>query len=192
MVPSSVRRPESVINEADSIQKALASDPEAYGDLVERHQAQVFRLCLAILADRHEAQDAAQNAFIKGFRALARFQGQSSFSTWLTRIAINECKDRLRSRRRRAAESLDALLDKGGPLPASLIQPMTEGGGVDLSALEALSPGERELLDLASGDAEPSYADMGSLLGLSVDAVKGRLKRVRTKVRRLLGAKEET
>lgn len=158
---------------------------------MERHQAQVFRLCLAILADVHEAQDAAQAAFIKGFRALGRFQGQSSFSTWLTRIAINECKDRLRSRKRRGLESLDALLESGAPLPPALV---LEAGGteaLDLGFLEALSPAERSLLTLAASAEEPSYGDMGRRLGMSVDAVKGRLKRIRIKVRRLMGAKEE-
>jgi RNA polymerase sigma-70 factor (ECF subfamily) len=169
-------------------------DTEAYGELVTRHQAQVYRVCLAILADVHDAQDAAQGAFVKGFRRLETFQGQAAFSTWLTRIAINQCKDRLRQRGRRRAVSLDALLEAGAPLPASLVQAPADAGApagpLGLGLLEQLSPSERELIALVGQDEGWSYQDLGARLGLSVDSVKGRLKRARQKLRRLWGARE--
>ena len=171
-------------------------DTEAYGLLVERHQAQVYRLCLAILADVHDAQDCAQAAFIKGYRRLETFQGQAAFSTWMTRIAINQCKDRLRQKGRRRAASLDAMMEAGAPLPAALVGQAAEPGSAPASALspellQQLSPGERELIELVGQDAGYSYQDLGARLGLSVDSVKGRLKRAREKLRRLWGAKED-
>lgn len=166
-----------------------------------RHQAQVYRICLAILADVHDAQDASQNAFVKAFRRLETFKGEAAFSTWLTRIAINQCKDRLRQRGRQRSRSLDALLESGGPLPAGLVQaPPTEGLRTDpegaglalpLALLECLSPGERTLLELVGRDQGWTYQDLGARLGLSVDSVKGRLKRARQKLRRLWGARED-
>lgn len=171
----------------------LSGDREAYGPLVERHQAQVFRLCLAILADVHDAQDCAQQAFIKAYRRLETFRGQAAFGTWLTRIAINQCKDRLRQRRRRRTLSLDAALESGAPLPEALVaQPeaTAEPRPVPAALLERLSPGERELVERLARDQDASYQDLGSALGLSVDSVKGRLKRARQKLRRLWGAQE--
>ena len=155
----------------------------------------MYRLCLALLADEQEAQDASQGAFIKGFRRLAGFRGEAAFSTWLTRIAINECKDRRRRIRRRATLSLDALLESGKRLPPSLVQAPPPDPAPDrplpLEVMERLSQGERELLGLLRGEDGISYRDLGLRLGLSVDSVKGRLKRARQKLRRLWGAREE-
>jgi RNA polymerase sigma-70 factor (ECF subfamily) len=150
------------------------------------HQAAVLGLCLAILGDPHEAEDAAQAAFLKAYRALERFQGQASFRTWITRIAINTCKDRLRQRQRQRTQSLDAWVEAGKPLPAALVQaPLNEAGPSALSPelLGRLSPGERGLLDLLLDDDTLSYAELGERLGLSLDGVKGRLKRAREKLR---------
>lgn len=186
--------PEWVIDDSAIIQRVLDGDDEAYGDLVHRHQAQVYRLCLAILADVQEAEDASQAAFIKAFRRLGQFRFQAAFSTWLTRIAINECKDRRRHLRRRPTQSLDALLESGTRLPDSLIQApvlATAPDPLPLALLEQLSPNERELLGLLASDEDPSYQDLGRKLGLSVNSVKGRLKRMRQKIRRLWGAQEK-
>ena len=185
----------AVIDDPAIIDKVRAGDTEAYGELVTRHQAQVYRVCLAILADVHDAQDAAQATFIKGFRRLETFQGQAAFSTWLTRIAINQCKDRLRQRHRRRGASLDAMLEAGAPLPAGLVQaasdqPLAGAGPLAPELLDQLSPGERELIELVGQDQGWGYQELGARLGLSVDSVKGRLKRARQKLRRLWGARE--
>lgn len=184
---------ESVIDDAAIIQRVLDGDHEAYGDLVARHQAQVYRLCLALLADAHAAEDACQTAFIKAYRRLADFRGQAAFGTWLTRIAINTCKDERRRRSRQPEQSLDLYLESGAPLPKALVQDPSDSPAhpLPLSLLGRLSPDERSLLDLAASDEEPGYADMGRRLGLSVDSVKGRLKRVRQKLRRLWGAEKD-
>ncbi len=159
---------------------------------MERHGAQVYRLCLSILANPQDAEDAGQAVFLKAYRALERFEGRSSFATWLTRIAINQCKDSLRRRRRGRAESLDALLDTGGPLPAALVEPAPAPAHEALpqDLLDRLSPDERGLLELAGSDDEPGYRELGRRLGISVDSVKGRLKRARQKLRRLWSARE--
>jgi RNA polymerase sigma factor (sigma-70 family) len=162
-------------------------DLELYGDLLRGHQAAVLGLCVAILADPHEAEDAAQAVFLKAYQALPRFQGQASFRTWVTRIAINQCKDRLRQRRRQRAQSLDAWMEAGKPLPAALVQEPAapESAALPVEVLERLSPGERGLLELLLGDSSLSYAELGQRLGLSLDGVKGRLKRAREKLRGL-------
>lgn len=160
---------------------------EAYGDLVLAHQAYLHGLCTAILGDPHEAEDAAQVAFIKAYKALPAFAGQAKFRTWLTRIAVNQCKDRIRQLRRRRLVSLDASLEAGQPLPAALVHrpeaPLPGTAAIPLEVLERLSPGERDLLGLLQADDSLSYGDLGARLGLSLDSVKGRLKRARQKLR---------
>lgn len=163
----------------------MAGDTEAYAELVRQHQGYAFRLCLTILADHHDAQDASQAAFYKAFQALPRFQGQSSFRTWLTRILVNTCKDLLRQRQRQRIQSLDAMQEAGAPLPTALISKVPPAPALGLADLETLSPGERDLLALLLSE-ELSYAELGQRLGLSLDGVKGRLKRAREKLRHFL------
>lgn len=160
---------------------------EAYGDLVLAHQGYLHGLCLAILGDPHEAEDAAQGAFIKAYKALPAFAGQAKFRTWLTRIAVNQCKDRIRQLRRRRMVSLDASLEAGQALPPALVHtpeaPLAPSPAIPLEVLERLSQGEQELLRLLQADDTLSYDDLGRTLGLSLDSVKGRLKRARQKLR---------
>jgi RNA polymerase sigma-70 factor (ECF subfamily) len=179
----------AAIEDAAAIAKALAGDPDAYGELVFRHQTRVYRLCLAVLGDVQDAQDASQAVFIKAYRFLDRFGGRCAFSTWLTRIAINECRDELRRRKRRKAASLEALLEREGRLPGALIAPTPQDDSPSFPEgfLERLSPPERDLLEWMTAEDVPSYSDIGLRLGVSVDAVKGRLKRLRQKLRNRFG-----
>lgn len=178
-----IQEPESAL-----IARIVAGDPDLYAELVRPHQGYAYRLCLSILRDHHDAEDAAAAAFFKAYRALPRFDGRSSFRTWLTRIAVNQCKDQLRRRRRQAARSLDAMAEAGAPLPSALVSSPAPAAApaIPLAALEALSPGERSLLDLVRDDDSLSYQDLALALGLSVDGVKGRLKRAREKLRHFL------
>lgn len=173
------------IQEKDLIARIVAGDTESYAVLVREHQAYAYRLCLLILGGHHDAEDAAQASFFKAFQALPRFQGQASFRTWLTRILVNTCKDRLRQRRRQKTQSLDALQEAGAPLPPALISTEAPAPAFKLADLETLSPGERDLLALLQSE-ELSYAQLGQRLGLSLDGVKGRLKRAREKLRHFL------
>ena len=177
----------TVIDDAEIIALILAGDLEAYGPLMQRHQGAILGLCSAILADAQEAEDAAQAAFLKAYRGLAKFEGQASFRTWLSRIAINQCKDRLRQKRAQREQSLDAWVEAGKPLPEALVQglPPPQDEGLTPAMLERLSPGEQSLLQLLLEDDALSYSELGARLGLSLDGVKGRLKRAREKLRGL-------
>ncbi len=179
------------IDEPEDIRGAQAGDAEAFGRLVERHQAQVYRVCLAALADPHEAEDAAQGTFLKAYRALPGYRGEAALRTWLTRIAINQCRDRLRAKARaqERSESLEALLESGKPLPRALrLEPGDPPEALAEELLARLSPGERSLLELALSLEGAGYAELARRLGISVDSVKGRLKRARTRLRRWMAA----
>ena len=144
-------------------------------------------LCLAILSNPHEAEEAAQVAFIKAYRALGSFHGDSSFRTWLTRIGLNHCRDLLRTRKKRRFLSLEILLEEGRKVPDALIERLPEPPEplpvLTPEMLGSLSEGERKIVELVR-DREGciSYEEIGKELGLSLDGVKGRLKRARAKL----------
>lgn len=179
-----------VIDEKELIAHILCGEKELFEELVRSHQAQVYQLCLAFLGDSHEAEEAAQTTFIRAYGSLARFQQNSSFRTWITRIGINHCKDVLKSRKRSKTVSLDNLLEDGTMLPRALVvEPMeepNEGFSLPRGALDRLSRGERDVLKKAGEKASLDYQSIGLELGLSRDGVKGRLKRARLKVRSFL------
>src|SRR5579863_6791940 len=76
------------------IKVVLAGDRQAFETLVRKHESRVFRVALAVLGNVEDAEDAMQEAFIKAYRHLVRFRGESKFTTWLTRIAVNEALEK--------------------------------------------------------------------------------------------------
>jgi RNA polymerase sigma-70 factor (ECF subfamily) len=85
----------------DQLAKCRSGDPKAIEDLVHEHQARIFRLCLSILDDAADAEDATQESFIAALKALKKYRGESAFHTWLFSIAINTSRHHLRQRKRR-------------------------------------------------------------------------------------------
>jgi RNA polymerase sigma-70 factor (ECF subfamily) len=177
-----------VDNEAAIMAAVLDGDTEAFGELVRSCQARVRLACLTRLGSRAEADDAAQEVFVKAFQALPSFKKESSFLTWILRIAENHCLDLLRTRTRRRTESLEALLEEKGQALEGLLSRHDETSRSvhyspeDLDLLgrlfAALDENDREILILREVD-ELSYEDISRRLACSLDAVKGRLKRAR-------------
>src|SRR3990172_5188260 len=87
-------------NESELVRRAQAGDTEAFDALVTEHQQFVYNLALRALGDPHEAEDMAQEAFVRAWLALANFRGQAQFRTWLYRIVTNLCYNRLPKLRR--------------------------------------------------------------------------------------------
>lgn len=168
------------------MQRVLSGDLDAYADLVRGHQSRLYQLCLAYLGDPSEAEEAAHVVFIKAYQALGRFRLESSFGTWLFRIGINQCKDMLKSRRRRRTQSLDGYLEETGRLPEALVQEAREDDPATRARLKAamdrLSAGEREVLAKVAERPGEDYGALAAELGLSREGVKGRLKRARAKM----------
>jgi RNA polymerase sigma-70 factor (ECF subfamily) len=185
--------------DGDLVAAFRAGRASAFDALVTRHGGRIYRLACRILGDPEGAEDAAQEAFVRAWRALGDFQGQARFSTWLTRIAINQCRNELRRRRTRKhapALSLDGTppgsdvspaetLAAGGPAPWQV----AEGSETarTLAALFAgLDPEVREILVLSEAEAM-SYEEIAELLDVPVGTVRSRLHRARGQVRRRLG-----
>ena len=177
------------IEERDLISQILKGDRDLYAQLVERHQRNLYQLCLAILSNPHEAEEAAQVAFIKAYGALGSFKGKASFCTWLTRIGLNHCRDVLRVRKKRRFLSLESLLEEGKRVPEALVEGLPEEPealpALTPEILDSLSGGERKIVELIRDrEGRISYEQMARELGLTLNGVKGKLKRARVKLQR--------
>lgn len=186
------------MNEDQLLRRLRAHDERAFSALVLTHQTRVYNLCLRMVGHTAEAEDLAQDVFIKAFQAIDRFRGDSLLSTWLYRIAINLCKNRLkylgRRGRGRSASLQDvhegALGQSGAsdrPLGEDLPRPdrVLEGRQANdhvQAALDAVEPEFRELLVLRDIEGL-SYADIVGITGLAVGTVKSRLHRARHALR---------
>src|SRR5579863_1743051 len=111
------RIPSTIVRDDEGALVSLAKkgDLNAFDELVNRYESRIFRLTMNITQNREDAEDAAQDAFMKSFQHLDRFQGGSRFYTWLVRIAVNEALMRLR-RRRPNVTSIDDPIEADGEL----------------------------------------------------------------------------
>jgi RNA polymerase sigma-70 factor (ECF subfamily) len=165
------------------IERILAGHQDEYAVLVENHQDRVYGLCLSLLKNPTEAEDAAQEIFLKVYQRLREFRFESSFSTWLYRAAYRHSLDLLKSRSRRRSESLDALMEQGHP---SMDPPAPSGDRLDLAreVLSELRPEDRLVIALREIQGL-TYDEMAETLDISLDALKSRLRRARETLRQV-------
>jgi RNA polymerase sigma-70 factor (ECF subfamily) len=182
--------------EATLIKRCAAGEEEACTELVATHQRMVFSLALHLLGNRDEAMDLSQEVFLRVFRTLGSFRGQSSLRTWIFRIVVNQARNRQRwwrRRHRRDQVSLDEHLrrcgdleSKGGPHPERLLA-SKETAARMWQALEHLPFDQRTALVLREIDGL-RYDEIAFSLGVAVGTVKSRLTRARHALRaELLG-----
>jgi RNA polymerase sigma-70 factor (ECF subfamily) len=182
--------------EAALIARCVAGDESACTDLVAAHQRTVFNLAFHLLGDRDEALDLSQEVFLRVFRTLSRFRGQSSLRTWIYRIVINQARNRQRwGRRRRRADlvSLDDHLERCGDLEATTevlpdrLLASKETAARIWAAMEQLPFDQRTALVLREIDGL-RYEEIAFSLDVAVGTVKSRLTRARQTLREeLLG-----
>lgn len=166
--------------EAAWVAGALKGDEESFSHLVELYQNPVYNLCSRMLGDPVEAEDAAQETFLRAFKNLKRYDSQRSFSTWLLSIAAHYCIDQIR-RRKFTVLSYDETPQLDPPEPA----PGPEGSlmiGEDQRRIQGmlsrLNPQDRAAVVMRYW-YEYSYEEIGEALSMSVSAVKSRLHRAR-------------
>ena len=177
------------------VTQAQRGDLSAFDALVLRHQQEVFAVALRMLGDRDEAQDVAQDAFVRAYRSIGGFRLEAKLSTWLVSITMNLCRNRRRwwARRKRViAGSLDASPESGegslsetipdpSPIPSAVAEQRDRRRQV-LAALQRLSEGEREVIVLRDLQ-DCSYDEIARVLGCRVGTVKSRLNRARWQLR---------
>ena len=167
----------------DVVERVRAGEIQAYAVLVRKYQGRVRGYCLGVLGNAADADDAAQEVFIKAYRGLAGFGGRSSFSTWLYRITVNHCRDLLRSPARGRSESLEALREEEGEaFEARLaVRPEGQPSEQEQKVREALAylPEDYKAVLMLREAQGLSYQEVAESLGCSLDAVKARLRRAR-------------
>jgi RNA polymerase sigma factor (sigma-70 family) len=174
----------STISDQQYIDKILQGDTNAFAALVNRYKDMIFTLSLKMVKNREEAEEVAQDTFIKAYSSLRKFKGDSKFSTWIYRVAYNTCLDRIKKNKK---EDLNISIDE---FSSHLIKTMDNA----LSALEDkerkqtiqnclnLLPGEENYLLTLFYFEEQSLEEIGKIMSITPNNVKVKLFRSRQKL----------
>lgn len=166
----------------DWVQAAMEGDQDAFAELVYTYQDAVYNLCYRLLSERTEAEDAAQEAFLRAYLNLQRYDPSRSFKTWLLTIASNHCIDRLRRRRMQWLSIEDEMLpglslssDEPEPEDAAMTK---EQKTAIQGLLDQLNPEYRAAVVLRYW-YDYSYSEIADILDTTESAIKSRLFRAR-------------
>ncbi len=186
--------------EQDLVRLAQKGSLAAFEELVARHRDKIYARAYSMMRNEDDALDLSQDAWVKGWRRLEQFQGDSSFVTWMTRIVINLCLDQLRKHKRQRTESIEAMDEESGgverQMPVVNTNP-TEGlergelrQRID-RAMEQLSHEHRTVLVLHEFE-ELEYKEIAKRMNCSIGTVMSRLFYARRRMASLLaGLKRE-
>jgi RNA polymerase sigma-70 factor (ECF subfamily) len=177
------------LDDSALVERARRGDLGAYDDLVRRYQEVAFRIAFLIVGEATEAEDVAQEAFVKAYRALGRFRAGAPFRPWLVQIVANEARNRRKAAGRRA--SLAVRVAEGRPAGDAVPSPEAaalagERRAVLLAALGRLREDDR-LAIAQRYFLELSEAEMAAALGCARGTVKSRLSRALARLRAGLG-----
>ena len=185
-------------DEAQMIASILAGDTQQYHELIRPYERSVYKMALSFMKNESDAEDVAQEAFLKAFRKLADFRGQAKFSTWLISITLNEARGRLRRQSAVPMESLDQTTEEGGHISPALLRDWREVPSealerkeiraILIEAIENLSPLYREVLLLRDVE-EFSIEETAAALTITAGTVKVRLHRARMMMQKELAPK---
>lgn len=181
----------------DLIRAFCGGDKHAFDDLVKKHQDKTFNLCCWFLGDYHEANDICQEIFIKVYQSLDRFRFESAFSTWLYRVAVNTCKNRVDSleyRYKKWMGRLDAVKEPHDQDVLELADrsdsPLRELENKEQNRLirKAINtlPNNKKTVVLLRDIEGLSYEEIGRVTGLKMGTIKSKLSRARLALRKKL------
>jgi RNA polymerase sigma-70 factor (ECF subfamily) len=183
-------------NEAEMIAAILAGESQRFHDLIRPYERSVYVMALSFVHDESDAEDVAQEAFLKAFRNLASFRGEAKFGTWLISITLNEARSRLRRKKLIKMEPLEASNDDDGShvspallrdwkeIPSEALE-RSEMRSLLQKAVEGLPPIYREIFVLRDIE-ELSIAEAADVLQITVASVKVRLHRARVALQKTL------
>ena len=188
----------SSADDAALVRGAQKGDADAFEELVARHRDKIYARAFSMMRNEDEALDLSQEAWVKGWQRLKQFHGESSFSTWMTRIVINLCLDELRRQKRHRAESVEELDEESGgverQMPAITVNPTERLERSELRqrinrGLDQLSHEHRTVLILHEFE-EMEYKAIAKMVGCSIGTVMSRLHRGRAHLRSELGLQQ--
>jgi len=165
---------EATWTDAELLAAHVNGDPEAFGELFRRHRDRMWAIALRTMGDPEEAADALQDALISAFRRAGSFRGEAAVTTWLHRIVVNACLDRIR---RRAVRPTVPLVDQPLPDPTS-----EREVGLDVAAALARLPDEQRIALVLIDMQGYSVDEAAALLGVPTGTIKSRCARGRAKL----------
>jgi RNA polymerase sigma-70 factor, ECF subfamily len=175
----------AVLDDRALVSACVAGRREAFDELVVRHRRAVYQLCLRFLGSHEDAADLAQDVFLRAYRAMPQFKGDAAIGTWLHRIAVNACLNRLGGRSHRT-EPIDERQAPASREPDAVSRLMTaERAGQVRAAIARLPPKQRATLILRIYQDLP-HQEIARILGSSVGAVKANFFHALHNLKRLL------
>ena len=174
------------LNDTELISRILLGEQQLYEQLIRRYQEYVFTLALRLIKNREDAEEVAQDVFIKAFRSLDKFKGLSKFSTWLYTIVHNTCFSFLRKKgpeiySMENENIFTAVNSQHSPFDANELEQKARIAMAN-KAIGLLSPDDAEIITLFY-KAEQSIEEISIILGIGVNAVKVRLYRARVRLK---------
>ncbi|MCU0714369.1 MAG: sigma-70 family RNA polymerase sigma factor [Pirellula sp.] len=178
---------ESHLDDLELVESIRSGSTHHFVILVERHQNRIFQFALALLRNRQDAEDVAQEVFIGAFRKLHSFEGRSSFFTWLRRLAYNASIDHLRKQKSRKSDlsTPDVSYLDASPSENPVSQ-LVERETVDAvrSAIDQLPEDQRAIVCMRDIDGM-DYAEIASVLEIPIGTVRSRLHRARLELKNI-------
>lgn len=174
------------------VKAALGEDPDAFGEIVKRWERKIFALCFGMLGREDDARDAAQEAFIAAYRNLSNFRGDAKVSSWLHRIAVNQCLTTKRRAKTRCEDFLDDETDEESrvfvaPLHQSPLKLAEQSERLIIirQAVQSLPADLREVIAMKEFE-EMTFQEISEVLELPLSTVKSRLYTALKQLRRKL------
>jgi RNA polymerase sigma-70 factor (ECF subfamily) len=192
--PSKANPGKADLGEAEAIERAKLGDAEAFQVLYDKHKRRVYSLCLRMTANTAEAEDLAQEAFLQLYRKIATFRGESAFSTWLHRLAVNVVLMHLRKKTLPSVslEETTQGTDEDSPRKDFGADDVALAGSIDRMQLQRavndLPPGYRQIFVLHDVEGY-EHNEIAGLVGCSIGNSKSQLHKARMKLRDLLKMK---
>lgn len=172
------------------VDRSRKGDLDAFDELVRRYEGKVYTIAYRFMGNHADAGDLAQDAFIRAYRALPTFRGDSSFATWLYRIASNVCRDEIRRQQRHKKVSLDEVMAQPGGNPSLVAREISPQESIERNELQELVQGQLNALSedhrliLVMREIQGlSYEEIAAALECTLGTVKSRLNRARQTLR---------
>lgn len=163
------------------VELAVSENPEAFGEIVNRWERKIFALCYGMLQREDEAKDAAQEAFISAYKNLAKFRGDAKVSSWLHRIAVNQCLTKKRREKTRSETFIDEekneeerfFVASANHSPSKIFE-QTERTNTIRTAVNSLPPDLKQIVVMKEFE-ELTFQEISNALELPLSTVKSRL-----------------